>query len=260
MSWLVPAIEGATAVAKSGLFSGSNQGGGRAHRRNVRQWWRELAATERFRTEDYQRQKEFAQEGTGWQFDDLMEAADQAGIHRLAALGGAQGAAYSPGASVGSAGAATPTGPGPSTGDAIGDALEGIMEAMQWKERKKAADASVERTEAETANIQAQTELYKAQSRTAINNARNGRDPRGSEGNPEQLMQRIQMPDGSIREIPIGYDLDEVLTGLGIYYYDKVRDIWAPVESRANPKRQRGTGGIQTKIVPQTSTKTRRPR
>jgi len=38
------------------------------------------------------------------------------------------------------------------------------------------------------------------------------------------LMTQIEMPDKSIREVPIGMDWDEFVMGLGIWGYDKVRD------------------------------------
>lgn len=41
-------------------------------------------------------QREFAQEAAGWQMRDLFKAADESGIHRLAALGAAGGQSYAP--------------------------------------------------------------------------------------------------------------------------------------------------------------------
>ena len=265
MNWIVPAIEAAGAVAKSGIFGGSNMGGGRAQRRAVANWYRQVNRQEKWRDEDYARQKEFARNSTGWAFDDLMESADQAGIHRLAALGGAQGSGYTSGATIGQPATPGPAGLGPSTGDAIGDALGAISDGILRKDQKKRQDAAEKReeelTDAQVDKLEAEAELTRAQSRTTIAQARNGTSNMGKAGaEPEQLMQKIMMPDGTIREIPIGYDIDEMISGLGIFVYDKVRDMWVPEKSKAKPNRQRGSGGKQTKSSPTVSTKQRRNR
>ena len=50
----------------------------------------------------------------------------------------------------------------------------------------------------------------------------------GATGNTdaEPLLVAIEMPDGSVREVPVGPDLDEMVTGGAIFVYDKGRDLY----------------------------------
>lgn len=142
-------------------------------------------------------QYNFAKNSTGWQFDDLMQSADQSGIHRLAALGGASAAQYSPvqGQAPISGAPAVPHGPNasslPSTttanldtafmGDIIGPAVNQAIQAYQTDqsqqlqaERNEIGKASAA---AEIQESQARAELYTAQSRSLLAKARQNDDP-----------------------------------------------------------------------------------
>lgn len=111
---------------------------------------------------DYQRQKEFAQEGTGWAFDDLMEAADQAGIHRLSALGAAGGASYSPAG--GPTGGQAPIGQGSDIGagiEALGNALS-RSEQQKMNKKQQEADLRIKNEQADLIEATSRTEQAKA--------------------------------------------------------------------------------------------------
>lgn len=150
------------------------------------QFNRSLEANRRAAVLDRAAQKQFAQQSTGWAFNDLMEAADQSGIHRLAALGGAGGASYSP-TSVGSpqpvgVGGPSPTGtPGANPagttpifqedqsfiGDAIGAALNADRNSTFRQLETENAELQNELLRAEIRELDAQT------SRTQMKTARN---------------------------------------------------------------------------------------
>ncbi|AXL15086.1 hypothetical protein [Microviridae sp.] len=142
-------------------------------------------------------QRTFAQNSTGWAFNDLMKSADQSGIHRLAAIGGAQGANYSPvqgqGAAMSYGGSPQPSGGGqlpslqsPSLetammGDIIGPAVTRVAEGYEQKlkeERNHAAN-SLQRAavQMEIEESRARVELLKAQATTVLRNARSNDDP-----------------------------------------------------------------------------------
>ena len=155
----------------------------RRHFEDDRKFSMDLA--ERHRTEDWQRtealnkfgydaQKEFAQNSTGWAFDDLMESADEAGIHRLAAIGGAQGVGYTPAATSGAGQGATIPDFSPSVvpgaeqfiGDAVGDGINQIMNSKRQQLQDCIGEAELARLEVEIREINAAT------SRTQIQNVR----------------------------------------------------------------------------------------
>lgn len=115
------------------------------------------------------RQDEYAKNAAGWQMRDLMETADEMGIHRLAALGGA-GAGYTPVQSTGqtsnagSVGAAAPTNVenqgGPS---ALSSAIKGIQQSRQMKAEQETHKARLANIEADTALLEAQATTQEAQ-------------------------------------------------------------------------------------------------
>ncbi len=78
-------------LGDTGQGSGPDQWTQNVFYHNVRQRTDDLERMERHRTEDYARQKEFAQEGTGWMLDD----AKSRGLSAMAAMGG-QSPAYKP--------------------------------------------------------------------------------------------------------------------------------------------------------------------
>jgi len=221
-------------------------------------WAREQAATiDRQRTEDYERQKEFAQNSAGWQFKDLMKAADESGIHRLSALGAGGGGGYS--------GAVSST-PAPTLseasnaylGDSVGKGLQAYMAVKEMRNRETQQTLDNE-------HKQAQIDLMRSESRTNIALARRasqGGPPKADFGNnnlgkdqPEELMVKAQMPDGPVREIPVGPDLDEILAGGGLLVYDKARDVGDAFNSReyGNKRGGRGKGNNGLVIAPSSS-------
>jgi hypothetical protein len=127
----------------------------------------------------------FAKRSAGWKFNDLMEAADGAGIHRLAALGAGGGAGYTPvGASAGG-GAAAPASAGASMapgapdidpvstgflGEAVGGGLAEIADAFQEERRRKELDKRMQRQEARADAI-AQSEIKLNLARTEAETA-----------------------------------------------------------------------------------------
>lgn len=153
-------------------------------------------------------QEKFAKNSTGWAFDDLMEAADDAGIHRLAALGGATATPYTPvgGSSPQAGGSGAPGSPmadfggsipaqaaantyaGSVVGEGIGIIGETVQEAMAAKyaaEKAKSeehrqmfqdarraimegAQLDVLKSEANRNNAAAAREIADARSRTLI--------------------------------------------------------------------------------------------
>lgn len=155
------------------------------------------------------RQDEYAKNAAGWQMDDLMQTADEAGIHRLAALGGAS-AGYNPvtssgqGASSVSTGAAPPTagnfGDGTIMGDAIAEAGRAIAAGYETSHQKKM------RTLAER-HAAAEAEIAESQSRTLIaeerKKAQNGPSQVSQEwdGRPKSAPWRdripVRIPDGT---------------------------------------------------------------
>ena len=210
-------------------------------------WAREQAATvDRQRTEDYTRQKEFAQNAAGWQFKDLMKAADESGIHRLSALGAGGGGGYS------GAVAATPAptlseASNAYVGDAVGQGLQAYMAVKEMRNREK-------QNQLDNDHKQAQIDLMRSESRTNIALARRasqGGPPKADFGNntlskdqPEDLMVSVKMPDGSVREIPVGPDLDEILAGGGLLMYDKAADVGDAFASKEYGKgKRRGDRG-----------------
>lgn len=140
-----------------------------------------LAAQRQEAAEDRRQQEYFARNSTGWQFDQLMNAADESGIHRLAALGGATGTAYSPVGGVGVGGPAATGGAAgvlPSAGDPafIGDAVGMALEAARAEKAQKEAEEALAldkaRTAAEIERTAAEAELMRSQSRTLVADAR----------------------------------------------------------------------------------------
>lgn len=108
----------------------------------------------------------FAKESAGWQFKDIMEAADESGIHRLAAIGGAQASGYTP---AGGSNMSLNTEDGNSiAGDAIASGISSIADAWAKSQEKKTAEAMTRKAEAEADKA----ELEVAQSRTRLQEQR----------------------------------------------------------------------------------------
>ena len=129
-------------------------------------------------------QNRFAKKSAGWAFDDLMQSADEAGIHRLAALGAGGGAGYQPVSSGGGApmpqstqgGAPAPGSPSmiPDltpiesawVGDAVGDGIAMVLRGIEQQHERKLDAKEIELMDAEI-------ELLRSQSRTFNQSARN---------------------------------------------------------------------------------------
>lgn len=152
--------------------------------RNNKQFHTTLKFTGAQADKDRALQEKFARQSTGWQFDDLMNAADEAGIHRLSALGGASGHSFAP------VGATAPAPPydgmdiaalsGSSVGEGlglIGEAANSMINHRLQQEDAKRQDArdqvSASVAASEIMRNQAEAEMLLAsRSRTLIDGAR----------------------------------------------------------------------------------------
>ena len=125
-----------------------------------------------WRESDWKRQQYMAKHSAGWQFDDLMEAADEAGIHRLSAIGGASAASYQPTGSsgpstspIGTPGLEAPQPEQSMIGDAVGDAISMIMRQEEFKHQKAMDKADLEIRQREADLLAAQSRTYIAKAR-----------------------------------------------------------------------------------------------
>lgn len=220
---------------------------------------------------DRRLQREFAQKSTGWAFDDLMESADEAGIHRLAALGGASGTAYSPvgGSTATSGGVGTPglttaqddafigsAYAGSSVGEGmglIGDAINSAAERTIEADRYNRETALAERVaESEIQRNLADAELAAATSRTTIERA--ARAARTSmadvEEFPEISPKKTTLTGETVRT-PQGADPGEVFMGLIDELRGAIKHAWKQAphtqEKRSTSPRRKGgyKGGKQ---------------
>lgn len=174
----------------------------------------------------------FAKNSTGWAFDDLIQSADEAGIHRLAALGGASGASYVP------AGGSAPVGSAPGaghigasrdeaflasaySGSVVGDGLGLIGEAIDAgiaEKRAQEADAydrareakrdelSARVAESEILRNQADAAMLAATSRTRLAEAaRAARDTT----NQEVIRPQENQPSGTTIRTKGGTEISE---------------------------------------------------
>lgn len=114
---------------------------------------------------------DFAKNSTGWAFDDLMQAADASGIHRLAALG-STGSSYTP-SSIGGASAQPPS-PYESRpddfsflGDAVSGGLNRIQKSATEKRTDKLTNAKVDLMDKEAKLLEAQAKTMERRSRAA---------------------------------------------------------------------------------------------
>lgn len=219
----------------------------------------ERGAAERFTANqagvDRAMQERFAKESAGWQFEDLMEAADESGIHRLAALGAGAGQSYQPVGATSSPGSVGFTGVSPITGagggsynpatvlggSIVGDGMNAIADIMASEAdyqrqsqlaRQEATERQQDRVfeQAERAArmevMSAEAEMYRAQSRTAIRSAQSpGNSPPPVDyASPDQpLYQTYIGTDGVPRTIPVGPDPESIAAGLGIEVYSRGR-------------------------------------
>lgn len=180
------------------------------------------------RADDWERTKFLARNSAGWQFDDLMQSADEAGIHRLAALGSASATSYSgavhTGSTVGGLGAdlSTPNLEGQDysfLGDAVGAYLGQQQQQRENDRADKLTDAQVGVLNAERRQLDAST------SRTAIANAR-----AAARNGPAKLS--TEMQDGDVHiptqlyepdRVPKGPNKGDYLVTIGkkTYLFDK---------------------------------------
>ena len=152
-----------------------------------REWIRDQT---RFNIERADRER-YARNAAGWQFQDLMQAADASGIHRLAALGAGGGSSYSPVGGTGSSynaggtpafsgggGGSSVGAGGGMSGDAIGSGIAeagGILQAAleELSDEKQQERAMQERAQkAAVRRVESEAQLNEAQSRTIIKNTR----------------------------------------------------------------------------------------
>ena len=104
---------------------------------------------------------------------------------------------------------------------ALGEAIEQFgatyaTDAMDREREKRAQEAWKDRYDYEMENP-----MPPLSGRTT-----GGAKAGGATGDAEPLLVQIEMPDGSVREVPVGPDLDEMITGGAIFVYDKGRDLY----------------------------------
>ena len=178
----------------------------------------EQARLQRNRKQDIKLQKKFMKEGAGWQFDDLMQAADEAGIHRLAAIGGAQGGGYQPVQTQAVTGPSLNT-VSPTNDQWLGDAIGEAMRAYDNSKENLRADAL---TNAQVQALEADAELSRAQSRTQIQNQR--RQTNSQPSRERQFPTVLGLDLGSMRpedhRIAVGEANDPELEGKYVLAYE----------------------------------------
>jgi len=168
-----------------------------------------------WRAEDRWDQYNFAHNAAGWRMKDIFRAADESGIHRLAALGGGQGASYTPGQQ-------SPGGiPQPMAteglGDAIGTGLRAISEA---RARSRAEKQATKESNARIKVDEAQARLYEARSRSEIANARaatlGGPAAKGEDDFAPKLknvLEVVKTTSGKEVPVPVASDPGEMMMG-----------------------------------------------
>ena len=218
----------ATALAGGLNFLGTrstNDASRSMYHQNMDLAWHQYRRDDRFRSEDYRRQKQFAMRSQGWAFDDLMRAADRSGIHRLSALGSPGGAQYT--GSLPSVGLpSTPNLDSPDfgfIGDAASDVLEGIARRDAKKRLDRAEKQGTQRHNAMMNQIGAETEYTKARTKS-IERASKAATTGGTTGatypnsddirhDPSTLTRNT--PSGP-QKVRVGPDPEEVLMGYGL--------------------------------------------
>jgi hypothetical protein len=238
---------------------------------------------------DRRLQREFAKRSAGWQFADLMAAADSAGVHRAAALGAAAGTPYSPVGGIGLPGqgsaaqAATPgfVGDTPVTSDFnMGDVIGGgLNAATSWfaEERRQVArqaqeaaaltvqqadlasleelrSAQIGLLKAQTAQAAMSAELAAATSRTSIKRARDATN------GAQNIYETYVDDSGTPVTVPVGPDLDEIIAGAGIAGAAAVKGL---LRGSGGTTRKRGTiratrRGSAASLKPKTGTRSGR--
>lgn len=188
---------------------------------------------------DRKLQRQFAKKSAGWQFKDLMDAADESGIHRLSALGAAGGASYSPvGLAMGGAsdggGAGAPSAPYYSTPDAaiggsiVGDGMNAVADFFSEQQAAEEERIGVAKEDArrdallasEVERNSAEAEMYRSRARTELFNAQTNRGALAAAanfGDPDST-RPVTMPkrtlSGENVGLPAGNDIDETLMGI----------------------------------------------
>ena len=200
---------------------------------------------------DRQMQKTFAKKSAGWQFDDLMEAADTAGIHRLAALGGATGTAYQPG----NGGTAVATSPGTSPpgfagspgagnqipeigGSIIGDGMNAIGDVIATEMQRRDQKEAFETEQAKQAVMDAarmdvmsaEATMYRARAAESMRRASYPGIPRNDpnyglpEGADREVNQMWSVDGKAPKGVWVGPDLGEIAGGGIVVALDQLRD------------------------------------
>lgn len=198
------------------------------------------------------------------QMKNVIDMAGQNGLHPLAALGVApnyQAAGQSmSGIPSGTPGSPSPVGDNGSSA-MLGDAISALASGLDKEKRQAEKDAAARQSkleDAQIANIEAQTaELQAATSRTRLNTlretTRGTKNTTGTnmEGEEKPLFENVVTDDGSVIRVPVGPDIDEVLSGGVIYVYDKVRDAWIskPAKSPAKKLPKRGSQPVPVQQV-----------
>lgn len=174
MVWQSAAISGAAELG--GGLIGAALNSKQNYKNRMHQWDMFNAAhvldAEKFKWQAHKDER-FARESTGWQFDDLMRAADRSGIHRLAALGGASSyQGTSPGSTI-----VPPPGngqPGDASflGDAVGEAIRMYKQSEQAEHERAMDKADLDIRRQMAQRLEDEAKLFAAQSRTEIERTR----------------------------------------------------------------------------------------
>jgi len=146
----------------------------------------------------------------------IVEGAQKAGFNPLTALKAGGGGL--------SGGSMTPMQSPLTARAALGEAIETFGGTYAQDAIDRATDARAQEDWKERLDYENQSlPAVSATSQKALQSldAKNEADQ-----NVEDLLVAIRMPDGSIREMPVGPDLDELITGGAIFVYDKGRDLF----------------------------------
>lgn len=164
---MLPLVAGGIAAIGS-ILSGRRQANSQrqANASNMAFAREQFEYQKRLNNRNIKLQKNFAKNSAGWQFDDLMDAADQAGIHRLSAIGGASAAQYSPvsGTGLDANQASVDNG---YIGDAALNGVNAFMAATQMQNQMAMDEANVGLRQEELKQRKLETKMLReAQSRT----------------------------------------------------------------------------------------------
>lgn len=204
-------------------------------------------------------------EGEAYRLKRLIRAGEQMGLHPLATIGGGSGSAFTP------VGSTMPGGPSPALASVqpegenwsrMGETLARVIsgDAKRERERDK-LDLEREKAEIELINARRVTEENSLENQLRQNPDLTKKLT--DDNDAVDVETKLRMPDGTIRTVLVGPDIDEVITGGITYIWDKIADQWVPkpeVAEKNAEKSGKRTGGKKVQTVPEPSTGSRNRR